>query len=149
MATSGVDAKLKLWDLRTYKCLNEYRTASNGAASLAFSQKKLLAASYRDVVEVCIFSEEEEDRYHSSLDRCTRIYRRMNRRRQSCLVIFCIVVKMVRRLRLSPSVRMRMYSVLDTTEDSPLCSFRALAKRTSTRWKPIRIKRRNNANMPK
>lgn len=52
MATSGVDAKLKIWDLRTYKCLHEYRTASNGAATLAFSQKKLLAASYRDVVEV-------------------------------------------------------------------------------------------------
>jgi len=52
MATSGVDAKLKIWDLRTYKPLHEYRTASNGATTLAFSQKKLLAASYRDVVEV-------------------------------------------------------------------------------------------------
>jgi hypothetical protein len=52
MATSGVDAKLKIWDLRTYQCLNEHRTLSNGAATLAFSQKKLLAASYRDVVEV-------------------------------------------------------------------------------------------------
>lgn len=52
MATSGVDAKLKIWDLRTYKTLHEYRTASNGAATLAFSQKKLLAASYRDVVEI-------------------------------------------------------------------------------------------------
>lgn len=54
MATSGVDAKLKIWDLRTYKCLNEYRTSSNGASTVAFSQKKLLAASYRDVVEVII-----------------------------------------------------------------------------------------------
>ena len=52
MATSGVDAKLKIWDLRNYQCLKEYRTSSNGAAKLAFSQKKLLAASYRDVVEV-------------------------------------------------------------------------------------------------
>ncbi|CAF0952361.1 unnamed protein product [Rotaria magnacalcarata] len=52
MATSGVDAKLKIWDLRTYKCLHEYRTASNGASSLSFSQKNLLAASYRDVVEI-------------------------------------------------------------------------------------------------
>lgn len=52
MATSGVDAKLKIWDLRTFKSLNEYRTATTGAATLAFSQKKLLAASYRDVVEV-------------------------------------------------------------------------------------------------
>jgi len=39
MATSGVDAKLKIWDLRNYKCLNEYRTSSNGASTLAFSQK--------------------------------------------------------------------------------------------------------------
>ena len=54
MATSGVDAKLKIWDLRNYKCLNEYRTSSNGASTLAFSQKKLLAASYRDIVEVII-----------------------------------------------------------------------------------------------
>ncbi len=52
MATSGVDAKLKIWDLRNYKCLKEYRTSSNGASTLAFSQKKLLAASYRDVIEV-------------------------------------------------------------------------------------------------
>jgi U3 small nucleolar RNA-associated protein 7 len=52
MATSGVDAKLKIWDLRTYKCLNEYRTSSNGASTLDFSQKNLLAASYKDVVEV-------------------------------------------------------------------------------------------------
>ena len=52
MATSGIDAKLKIWDLRTYKALNEYRTASTGASNLAFSQKNLLAASYRDVVEV-------------------------------------------------------------------------------------------------
>ena len=54
MATSGVDAKLKIWDLRNYKCLKEYRTSSNGASSLGFSQKKLLAASYRDVVEVIL-----------------------------------------------------------------------------------------------
>ncbi len=52
MATSGVDAKLKIWDLRTYKCLNEYRTSSNGASGLSFSQKNLLAATYKDVVEV-------------------------------------------------------------------------------------------------
>jgi U3 small nucleolar RNA-associated protein 7 len=52
MATSGVDAKLKIWDVRTYKCVHEYRTTANGAAALAFSQKNLLAASYRDVVEV-------------------------------------------------------------------------------------------------
>ena len=63
MATSGVDAKLKIWDLRTYKCLNEYRTSSSGASSLAFSQKKLLAASYRDVVEVIII----EHFHHSFL----------------------------------------------------------------------------------
>ena len=55
MATSGVDAKLKIWDLRNYKCLHEYRTSSSGASTLTFSQKKLLAASYRDVVEVIIF----------------------------------------------------------------------------------------------
>lgn len=54
MATSGVDAKLKIWDLRTFRPLNEFRTSSMGAGNLAFSQKNLLAANYRDVVEVRI-----------------------------------------------------------------------------------------------
>ncbi|CAF1249450.1 unnamed protein product, partial [Didymodactylos carnosus] len=52
MATSSVDARLKIWDIRnTYKELNDYRVKT-GAHSLAFSQKNLLAASYRDVVEI-------------------------------------------------------------------------------------------------
>jgi len=56
MATAGVDSRLRIWDLRTYKKLHDYFVPSQ-AFSLDFSQKGLLAVSHghetliwRDVV---------------------------------------------------------------------------------------------------
>ena len=52
MMTSGLDRKLKVWDLRAYKELHAYKIAA-GASRLAFSQRGLLAASINNIVEVC------------------------------------------------------------------------------------------------
>lgn len=51
MATTAVDASLKIWDLRTYKCLQSYRIGS-GASHATFSQRGLLAVALGNVVEV-------------------------------------------------------------------------------------------------
>lgn len=51
LATTAVDASLKIWDLRTYKCLQSYRVGS-GASHATFSQKGLLAVALGNVVEV-------------------------------------------------------------------------------------------------
>lgn len=51
MATSSVDSSLKIWDLRTYNCLQSYKLAS-GASNLTFSQRGLLAVSLGNIVEV-------------------------------------------------------------------------------------------------
>ncbi|KAF9420456.1 Small subunit (SSU) processome component [Podila epigama] len=45
MATAGLDGQLKLWDLKTYKPVQEYYTPSP-AASLSISQRGLLAVGY-------------------------------------------------------------------------------------------------------
>ena len=44
LATAGVDRSLKIWDVRQFKCLQDYRIPS-GASNLAFSGTGLLAAS--------------------------------------------------------------------------------------------------------
>ncbi|XP_041368413.1 WD repeat-containing protein 46-like isoform X2 [Gigantopelta aegis] len=51
MATSGVDRKLKIWDLRTYKMLQSYKLAA-GATTLAFSQRNMLAAGIGNIVQI-------------------------------------------------------------------------------------------------
>ena len=51
MATSGVDRKLKIWDLRQYQELNSVKIG-HGASSLSFSQNGLLAAGLNEIVEV-------------------------------------------------------------------------------------------------
>ncbi|XP_013394449.1 WD repeat-containing protein 46-like isoform X2 [Lingula anatina] len=51
MATSGVDRYLKIWDMRMFKPLQNYRISA-GAGHLAFSQKDVLAAGIGNVVEV-------------------------------------------------------------------------------------------------
>ncbi|KAI9553650.1 hypothetical protein GHT06_021575 [Daphnia sinensis] len=51
MATSSLDSTLKIWDLRTYNCLQSYKLAS-GASNLTFSQRGLLAVSLGNIVEV-------------------------------------------------------------------------------------------------
>ena len=51
MATSGVDRKIKIWDLRTYRELYSYRVGA-GPGQLTFSQRGLLAAGMGNFVEV-------------------------------------------------------------------------------------------------
>ena len=51
MATSGLDRRLKIWDLRTRKALHSYKLPA-GAGRLAFSQRGLLACTIGNVVEV-------------------------------------------------------------------------------------------------
>ncbi|XP_076455268.1 uncharacterized protein LOC143289913 isoform X2 [Babylonia areolata] len=51
MATSGVDKRLKVFDLRTYKLLNKTHIPV-GASSLSFSQRGLLAAGLGNRVQV-------------------------------------------------------------------------------------------------
>ncbi|GAB0201632.1 WD repeat-containing protein 46 [Grus japonensis] len=50
MASAGTDRKLRLYDLRTYRTLEEL-ALPRGAAELAFSQRGLLAAACGDLVQ--------------------------------------------------------------------------------------------------
>lgn len=43
MVTSGMDRRVKIWDLRTYKCMHQFKV-EGGASSLHLSTKGLLAA---------------------------------------------------------------------------------------------------------
>jgi U3 small nucleolar RNA-associated protein 7 len=51
MATSSTDSSLKIWDLRTYNCLQSYKLGC-GASNVTFSQRGLLAVSLGNIVEV-------------------------------------------------------------------------------------------------
>lgn len=51
MATSGLERKIKIWDLRTYKCMHEFKVPS-GAGSMNFSSRGLLAAGMGNTVSV-------------------------------------------------------------------------------------------------
>ena len=51
MATSGLDTQLKIWDIRTYKQLQAYRTV-RPASTLDISQRGLLAAGCGPHVQV-------------------------------------------------------------------------------------------------
>ncbi|XP_060070802.1 WD repeat-containing protein 46-like [Ylistrum balloti] len=51
LATSGIDRKLKIWDIRTYKMLQSYQIGI-GASALAFSQRDMLAVSKGNIVEI-------------------------------------------------------------------------------------------------
>jgi len=51
MATSATDRSVKIWDLRMYKSLHEYKVGA-GASHLQFSQKGLLGLSFGNRVEV-------------------------------------------------------------------------------------------------
>lgn len=55
MATTGADSSVKIWDLRTYNCLQSYRMGC-GPSNASFSQRGLLAVSLGNIVEVFIFS---------------------------------------------------------------------------------------------
>ncbi|KAI7892315.1 WD40-repeat-containing domain protein [Mucor mucedo] len=51
MATSGADGQLKIWDIRTYGCLQEYYTPRT-ATSLDISDTGLLSVSFNTSVQV-------------------------------------------------------------------------------------------------
>jgi len=51
LATSSTDRTVKIWDLRTYQELHQYKVGA-GAAHLQFSQRGLLATSFGNKVEV-------------------------------------------------------------------------------------------------
>lgn len=51
MATSGLDGQLKLWDIRTYKPLQQYYTRTP-ASSLSISQLGLLGVGWGPHVTV-------------------------------------------------------------------------------------------------
>ena len=50
LATAATDRSVKIWDLRTYKCLHDY-TLGAGASHLAFSQRGLLATAFGNKVK--------------------------------------------------------------------------------------------------
>jgi len=51
MVTAGLDGNMKVWDVRTYKLLQEYYTHTP-ASSLSISQRGLLAVGYGPHVDV-------------------------------------------------------------------------------------------------
>lgn len=52
MATSGLDGKMRIWDVRTYKELHTYYTPTP-ASCLAISQQGLLAVGHGPHIQVC------------------------------------------------------------------------------------------------
>ena len=55
MATAGVDGRVSIWDLRTYKALQTYYT-QRPVEHLDISQTGLLATAWNNHVHVCFFS---------------------------------------------------------------------------------------------
>lgn len=55
MVTSGMDKKLKVYDIRTFKPLKSYFLPA-GASCLSLSQRGLLSAATGDIVQVIINS---------------------------------------------------------------------------------------------
>lgn len=65
MATSGLDGCLKIWDVRNFKYLYQYRAKGKAISSLSFSQRRLLAAASGSKVLVYkdTFTERQEKPY--------------------------------------------------------------------------------------
>lgn len=53
MVTSGMDKKLKVYDIRAFKPLKSYFIPA-GASCLSLSQRGLLSAATGDIIQVCI-----------------------------------------------------------------------------------------------
>ena len=53
LVTAGTDAKMKVWDIRTYKMIHEYWNPMP-ASKLAISQKGLLAVGLGNEIQVYI-----------------------------------------------------------------------------------------------
>ena len=51
MTTSGNDRKIKVWDLRKFECMHEFRVPA-GANSMHYSSQGLLAAAMGNTVYV-------------------------------------------------------------------------------------------------
>jgi U3 small nucleolar RNA-associated protein 7 len=51
MATSCVNGTVKIWDVRAFKCLHEYKMR-HGASKIKFSQRNLLGVSSGNLVEI-------------------------------------------------------------------------------------------------
>ena len=51
MATSSMDAMVKIWDLRTWKCITAH-SLPKGARSIEFSQMGKLATAFENRVEI-------------------------------------------------------------------------------------------------
>ena len=51
MATSSMDSTVKIWDLRTWKCIAAHKLPK-GARNIEFSQMGKLATAFDNVVEV-------------------------------------------------------------------------------------------------
>ncbi|KAI3790063.1 hypothetical protein L2E82_02876 [Cichorium intybus] len=62
MATAGMDKKIKIWDLRTYKTL---QTLPGHAKTLSFSQKGLLAASTGSFTQILQTSDSENSQNYN------------------------------------------------------------------------------------
>ncbi|KAI8916747.1 NUC141 domain-containing protein [Powellomyces hirtus] len=68
MATTGLDGQMKLWDLRTYKCLHAYYTKTP-ASTLAISHQGLLGVGYGPNISIWkdAFREKQKEPYMSHL----------------------------------------------------------------------------------
>lgn len=74
MATAGLDSRLKIWDIRTYKEVQNYFTPTP-AATLSISQKNLLAVGYGPNVSIWkdAFKVKQKSPYMSHLQPSTSI----------------------------------------------------------------------------
>ncbi|CAG8724574.1 2196_t:CDS:2, partial [Ambispora leptoticha] len=74
MATSGLDGQLKLWDIRTYKSLQEYFTTTP-ACSLSISQMGLLAVGWGPHISVWkdAFLQKQKSPYMTHIQRGTQL----------------------------------------------------------------------------
>jgi len=62
LATAAVDRSLKIWDIRAFKCVHEYRLP-RGASNIQFSQRNLLGVASGNVVEIFKDPTKEEVKY--------------------------------------------------------------------------------------
>ena len=86
MATSGVDRKLKIWDIRKFEMVHSYQIGC-GAGNMAFSQTGALAVGKGNIVEV-----RTTDQWSGKESAC--VYTISNTQEKSYLVWFQIRFKL-------------------------------------------------------
>lgn len=52
MATASVDRSMKIWDVRQYRCVQDYKLGAAGASDLVFSGRGLVGVAAADTVQV-------------------------------------------------------------------------------------------------